>query len=73
MWYKVEDKLPEMTFSAYDWQESERLLVKTVGCAFHIAYYCGYVDRSPAWITNSGCSEGRDITNEVTHWTEIPE
>lgn len=71
MWYKVEDKLPEMACSDYGWKESEKLLVKTRSGAVYVACYCGYVDCAPYWKTN--CSEGWDITKEVTEWTEIPE
>jgi len=73
MWYKVEDKLPEMKQQAYlDRFESEIVLVKVNRGNPCVAYcYKDEEDDNVRWC--SDCSEGWDITKDVTHWTEIPE
>jgi hypothetical protein len=72
MWYKVEDKLPEMKSVDFGMYESEVVLVKFKQGDPCVAYCYKYGENgSVKW--RSYCSEGWDITNEVIHWMEIPE
>lgn len=70
MWYKVEDKLPELKQVDIEYFESELVLVKInygIVCVAYLEMYEGY---ALEWRTD--CSSNRDITKEVTEWTEIP-
>jgi hypothetical protein len=72
MWYKVEDKLPEMKSVDFGMHASEIVLVKVEQDNPCVAYcYKDAEDGNLRW--RSDCSNGWDITMSVTHWTEIPE
>lgn len=72
MWYKVEDKLPEMERVDFDMYESEVVLVKLKEDNPCVAYrYKSSEDGNVRW--RCDCSEGWDIDEEVTEWMEIPE
>ena len=70
-WVSISARQPELSPSEYGWLESEKVLFYIRGGKQLVAFRKQIDDDCPVrWC--SDCSEGWDITEEVTHWLPLP-
>lgn len=76
-WIDVKEKLPELKQGLVEITSGPVLVYrakyKKLSIALYESWYTDYETEQPVFSWKTDCSEGWDITDEVTHWMPLPE